>query len=116
MRAEFRVFHPREIAERIAQEYKSARGTRWRTRLVWAAGELCGPFSTAFLARCAESEDAEVRRLAASALGKAVNDLKKLSKGARNGLETTRKALERLAKDSVTQVGEYARKGLKELE
>jgi HEAT repeat protein len=115
LRPRFRVFHPREIAERIARRFGQAGGSRRQARLAWAAGELCGPFSVKFLAECAGSPEGEVRRLAASALGKAVRDLNRLSEGAADGLETALEALNRLSADEVKQVAEYARKALGEL-
>ena len=69
---ELRVVHPRELAQRLERLYVEFNDLRLRSRAVWAVGELCGEHGLGFLVRCTKSEEPTVRRLAASALGKAL--------------------------------------------
>ncbi len=103
-----RLFHPGELARRLAARYEAARGARARSRAVWATGELAGAEGLSFLCRAASSESDDLRRLAASALGKAARGLPR----ADGRLEEVRKALAALADDPASQVRQYAGKAL----
>ncbi|MFW6164498.1 MAG: RQC domain-containing protein, partial [Planctomycetota bacterium] len=111
-----RLFHPAEIARRLEQAYEDADGVRARSRAVWAAGELCGEAGLAFLNRCAGAEDANVRRLAASALGKAAAAIADRDRARDEHLARTREILAFLRNDTAPQVRQDADKALQRLE
>lgn len=112
MLPELCLFHPREIAERLVARFDKTKNSRERRRAVWAAGELCGHYGLDFLARCACSGLYEIRRLAASALGKAAGNARTESRTMAEGMEKARNALFELLKDPATQVRQYAKKSL----
>jgi ATP-dependent DNA helicase RecQ len=107
-----RLYHPAEIAARLEAKFRESREVRVQSRAVWAAGELCGEHALAFLVRSTRSETGNVRRLAASALGKvaAAARLAGIARGA--GAVQARAALTALLADTAPQVAEYARKAL----
>lgn len=107
-----RIYHPREIAERLVLKFDKATESRERARSVWAMGELGAQYGIAFLIRCAASEEANVRRLAASAMGKVAAVVGVESKNIAIELEEARQALHRLAEDPAPQVRQYAKKSL----
>ena len=109
---ELRLFHPHAVAERLAERFETANGVREKARAVWAAGELCERHGLAFLARCAQSEEYEVRRLAASALGKAARVARMAHA---EDLAAARAALVRLLDDPAPQVRQYAQSSLEEI-
>ncbi len=108
------LFHPREIASRLEALYNEAEGTRERSRAVWAAGELCGEHGLGFLTACSGSETGNVRRLAASALGKAAADMAARGRLAAERLARAREALTVLLSDAAPQVRQYAAKALEQ--
>jgi HEAT repeat protein len=107
-----RLYHPGEIAARLEARFRESEDVRVRSRAVWAAGELCGEHALAFLVRCTGSETDNVRRLAASALGK-VADAARLAGVAHNeALAQARAALTALLNDPAPQAAQYAAKAL----
>ena len=110
--AELRLYHPGEIAQRIERLYAGLDAVRPKARAVWAAGELCGANGVEFLVRCAASPEFEVRRLAASALGKALAAVHDETMARANVLESARESLKRLLTDANPQVAQYAAKAL----
>jgi hypothetical protein len=110
--AELRLYHPRGIAQRIDLLYAGLDAVRPKARAVWAAGELCGAHGVEFLVRCAASPEFEVRRLAASALGKALAAVHDETTARASVLESARESLKRLLTDANPQVAQYAAKAL----
>jgi ATP-dependent DNA helicase RecQ len=107
-----RLYHPAEIAARLEARFRQSDDVREQSRAVWAAGELCGEHALVFLVRCARSEADNVRRLAASALGK-VGAAARLAGVARSEAAVqARAALTALLQDSASQVSQYAEKAL----
>jgi len=111
---ELRLFHPREIASWLEKEFQTADSARAKARCVWAAGELGGRFSLAFLAGIADSPESELRRLSASALGKAARAIRAEDQSLSEALESARQALLALQNDPAPQVRQYAEKALLE--
>jgi predicted transcriptional regulator len=110
--AALRLYHPAEVAARLEAEFRESSEVRVQSRAVWAAGELCGEHALAFLVRSARSETGNVRRLAASALGK-VGAAARLAGIARSACAVqARAALAALLTDTAPQVAEYAEKAL----
>jgi len=112
MLAELRLFHPREIAARLAEQFERTESSRVQARAVWAAGELCESYALAFLLRTAQSRQDNLRRLTASALGKVAAAWKSEGDAHRLALEQARQVLAKLAQDPAPQVREYAQKAL----
>ena len=111
---ELRLYHPREIALRLGARFDAADTETEQSRAVWAAGELCGEYGLALLVRCARHPTQNVRRLAASALGKVVAGARVGSTARREALVQAREALVALKADAVPQVRQYAEKALDE--
>jgi HEAT repeat protein len=109
-----RLYHPAEVAARLAARFDASGDVRERSRAAWAAGELCGQHGLALLARCTRSETPNVRRLAASALGKVAGGARTAAIAHREGLTLARQALEALVHDAAPQVRQYAEKALAE--
>ena len=107
-----RLYHPAEIAARLEAKFRESADVRVQSRAVWAAGELCGEHALAFLVRCTRSETDNVRRLAASALGKvaAAARLAGIARG--ETLVQARAALTALLHDPAIQAAQYAAKAL----
>ncbi len=104
-----RLFHPAQVTARLESAYDRSSEPRAKKRAVWAAGELGGADALPFLIASASSDVADVRRIAASAIGKAVPQ----TKGDASMLASrARRALEQLAKDPAPQVCQYARKAI----
>jgi len=110
MLPQLRLFHPREVAKRLVSSFDGSEVHRVRARAVWAAGELCGRHGIAFLQRCAGSDQADIRRLAASALGKVAATIGREDAAA--GMGEVREILLQLAGDTAPQVSQYAAKSL----
>ena len=106
------LFHPSEIAARLERRCGESDSARERARAVWAAGELCGEHGVPFLVRGAGSEDANVRRLAASALGKVASDVAGGAEARAAALARAREILTFLLNDTVAQVREHAQSAL----
>ncbi len=115
MVAEMRIFQPHEIARRLAARYEQLAESRERSRAVWVIGELCGVCGVAFLSRCARSSEANVRRLAASALGKALPVEGDEAEAAGTVMALAKEALQLLTHDEASQVRQYARNALDRL-
>ncbi|MFC1588228.1 RecQ family ATP-dependent DNA helicase [Planctomycetota bacterium] len=111
MLPKLRRYHPGEVARRLASQFDTS-GDSVRTRAVWAAGELCGPYGLDFLNRCACCDDTNHRRLAASALGKIAKTINLEAKSIADNLEKARQALLKLSADPAPQVSQYAKKAL----
>ena len=112
MRPTFNIFHPREVAERLISSFNRTEDTRKRSHVVWAVGELCGQHGLPFLIRCASSEVVNIRRLAASALGKVGEAMGAEPKTAADDMKRAQQALVELMKDDAVQVRQYAKKAL----
>ena len=110
-----RLFHPQEVAERLIASFDSSKSSRVRARAVWVAGELCGQHAISFLVCCASCEDGKVRRLAASALGKAVTAARSQLSGVYGAVTNARRTLLRLAEDPAPKVAQYAAKSLRQI-
>jgi ATP-dependent DNA helicase RecQ len=110
-----RLFHPREVAARLATWYDATTELKEQSRAVWLMGELCGENGLAFLVRRLKDPAANVRRLAASAVGKVVAGLR-ASDGPRHDVTAwAREVLAPLAQDDpAPQVRQYAAKALTE--
>jgi ATP-dependent DNA helicase RecQ len=108
---ELRLYNPRAIAERLVIKFHGSESGRARARAIWAAGELCGQHGIPLLLHGARSDQTNIRRLAASALGKVAGSAGE-SGAMTVELEQARQALEALLSDSATQVREYAKKSL----
>jgi len=111
---ELRLYHPREIALRLGARFDAADTEAAQSRAVWAVGELCGEYGLALLVRCAGHKTPNVRRLAASALGKVVAAARISSTARREALVQAREALLALKADEAPQVRQYAEKALDE--
>ena len=111
---ELRLYHPREVAQRLGARFDAADTEAAQSRAVWAVGELCGEYGLAFLVRCAGHKTPNVRRLAASALGKVVAAARISSTARREALVQAREALLTLKADETPQVRQYAEKALDE--
>jgi len=109
---ELRLYHPREVAARIEQRYAASAGLSERSRAVWALGEVCGEEGLALLVRCLSAEEPNVRRLAASAVGKVVARARSASGARRDIIREARLALHALRDDPAPQVRQYAEKAL----
>ena len=109
---ELRLYHPREVAARIEQRYAASAGLRERSRAVWALGEVCGEEGLALLVQCLSAEEPNVRRLAASAVGKVVARAGSASSARRDTIREARLALHALRDDPAPQVRQYAEKAL----
>jgi ATP-dependent DNA helicase RecQ len=107
-----RLYHPREVVARLAARFGASREIREQSRAVWAAGELGGEFALAFLLDSARSQTPNVRRMAASALGKIAPAIRTAAIAHGEALAQIRLALEFLVNDAAPQVAEYARKSL----
>ena len=109
-----KLFHPKELAARLAARYGSRKGVRERSRAVWAVGELCGEFGLPFLIRWLRTDDDSVRCLAASAIGKVVGAADRQGRDIREQLRQAHEALVALKGDPAPQVRQYAAKALDE--
>ena len=109
---ELRLYHPREVAARIEQRYAASAGLKERSRAVWALGELCGEEGLALLVQCLSAEEPDVRRLAASAVGKVVARARSANGARRDTIREARLALHALRHDAAPQVRQYAEKAL----
>ena len=110
-----RLYHPREVANRLVSRFDASESDRVRARAVWGAGELCGQHAVDFLIRCATCDDPDIRRFAASGLGKAVRSMRGESKRIASCVDRARQALQTLAKDPADKVRQYAAVSLSQL-
>jgi RecQ family ATP-dependent DNA helicase len=108
---DLRLYHPRALATRLTARYAASGDLREQSRAAWALGELCGEYALEFLINCTRAEAPNVRRIAASALGKVGASI--VSHEHRQAeLARARQALAALAADPAPQVREYAEKAL----
>ena len=107
-----RLYHPRELVARLAARFDDSADVRGQSRAVWAAGELGGEAALAFLLAAARSATPNVRRMAASALGKVAAAIRTGSIARREAVAQVRTALLALSQDAAPQVAQYARKSL----
>jgi HEAT repeat protein len=107
-----RLYHPREVVVRLAAGFEASAEVREQSRAVWAAGELGGEAALAFLLRCARSETPNVRRMAASALGKVAQAVRTATLAHGEATAQIRLALQLLVNDATPQVAQYALKSL----
>ncbi len=109
-----RRFHPADVVRALVQRFKEAPSVRSRSRAVWLAGEFGDVGAVPFLAFCTTHTDSNVRRLAASALGKIGDTLHRAAAGQARLASQARQALEDLAADDgVGQAAQYAAKALR---
>jgi len=111
-----RLYHPGALAARLEQALRASDDVRVQSRAVWAAGELGGEHALALLIGCTQSETANVRRLAASALGKVGAAARTSARPRGDALAQARTALQALLGDDAPQVRQYARKSLAQFE
>ena len=109
---DLRMFHPRAVAARLTAAFDAAEDVRERSQAVWAVGELCGEHGVEFLVRAMQSDMPNVRRLAASAMGKVVGEARAAAPIRRGGFAEAHAVLERLLQDDTPQVRQYAEKAL----
>jgi hypothetical protein len=107
-----RLYHPAAMIARLEAAFNASDDVRVQSRAVWAAGELGGESALAFLVRCARSETVNVRRLAASALGKVAAASRLAGIARQEAIVAARRVLTALAGDAAPQVAQYARKSL----
>jgi HEAT repeat protein len=100
------------LASRLEARYADARELREQSRAVWALGELCGEHALEFLISCTQAEAPNVRRLAASALGKVAGAAYVTNVYRQDIFPRAQRALAALAADPAPQVREYAAKAL----
>ena len=104
------MFHPCEVAQRFQAQYDVSTDARVRARAVWAVGEVCGRDGLAFLIACCQALSPDVRRLAASALGKVAKSAR--SRGG-DLMGRACELLQTLSDDENPQVRQYAQRSLK---
>ena len=104
------LYHPTRILKWLERAYEHASELHIRKRAAWAAGELGDLHAILFLIVAASSEAADVRRIAASAIGKIARRYTEC--GAPLLLARARHTLEQLLHDDAPQVADYARKAL----
>ncbi len=109
---DLRLYHPRDVAARIKEQFAASAEVRERSRAVWALGELCGDEGLAFLVECLGADEPNVRRLAASAVGKVAAAARAAREARREVFQEARRALAALADDPAPQVRQYAEKAL----
>ena len=114
--ADLRMYHPREIISRLEAHYAAATELRAQSRAVWIAGEAGGEEALPFLIRCAKAEAYNVRRLAATAIGKVAAGLHRTSAARDGTVGLARQALVLLTADAEPQVRQYAGKALEEFQ
>ncbi len=112
---DLRLYHPREVAARIQGRYAASDEVRVRSRAVWALGEVCGEEGLALLVECLSAAEPNVRRLAASAVGKVIARTRSASGAGRDTIREARLALHALRDDPAPQVRQYAEKALGQL-
>ncbi|MCD6328340.1 RecQ family ATP-dependent DNA helicase [bacterium] len=111
---ELRLFHPKELAQRLFQAFQTHQEDRAHARVVWVLGELCGQYALSFLVDCASSDEANIRQLAASALGKIAKGVYSDGRSIAPDMMRARESLVRLTRDLETQVRQYAENSLRE--
>ena len=109
---DLRLYHPRALAARLTARYAASGELREQSRAVWALGELCGEYALEFLINCTRAEAPNVRRIAASALGKVAGAVHATDVYRQDTFPRAQQALAALAADPAPQVREYAAKAL----
>jgi ATP-dependent DNA helicase RecQ len=109
---DLRLYHPRALASRLEARYAASHELREQSRAVWALGELCGEYALGFLIDCTRAEAPNVRRLAASALGKVAGAAYVTNVYRQESFPRAQQALAALAADPAPQVRQYAEKAL----
>jgi len=99
-----RRFHPAGVVRALAQRFAEAAGVRPRSRAVWLAGEFGDVRAVPFLVFCTTHEDGNVRRLAASALGKIAHALRQTAADHAQLADHARQALESLATSATARL------------
>jgi len=107
---DLRMFHPRLALAELEARFDADDQPRTMARAVWAAGELNDACALDFLLRAAGSASANVRRLAASGIGKLAGAVRTGADAAGALPDQARSALRRLMKDEAPQVRQYAEK------
>ena len=114
MLPKLRLFHPKEVATRLSEKFYACTDNRVRARVVWTMGELCGQYTLSFLVDCASSEVPNIRRLAASAIGKVAKSVSSGARASATDMEQAKRMLLKLMDDPDVEVRESAKKSLKE--
>ena len=105
-----RLFNPGELARRLGVRYAAGGNVRERSRAIWVAGELCDAEALPFLVECANSDETNVRRLAASAMGKILGRCRRGKGETESHTTAAAEALQELSHDPAPQVRQYALK------
>jgi len=108
------LFDSKRVVKALSARYAAGDGRR-QARAVWAAGELGGPEALALLLEAAGSDSPNVRRLAASAMGKVATQLCARGRSVADGMTDAHRALQRLLDDPAVQVRQYAEKAIAQL-
>ena len=82
--------------------------------MVWTLGELCGQYTLNFLIGCASSEATDIRRLAASAIGKVARGVSSDARASATDMERAKQVLLKLMDDPGVQERQYAKKSLRQ--
>lgn len=106
-----RTYHPAVVFARLERAYGENVSVRARSRIVWAVGELCAEHALAFLTGATADPQPNLRRVAASALGKVARHLA-TTDGLPAQFAAARQALHRLGDDPAAQVRQYAASAL----
>ena len=114
MLPKLRLFHPKEVAARLRERFYASNDSRVDARVVWTMGELCGQYALSFLVDCASSEVTNIRRLAASAIGKVARRVSYDVRASGTDMKRAKQALLKLTDDDGVQVRQYAKKSLRE--
>ncbi len=106
-----RLFNPRHVAACLESPVLIG-SPQTRARAFWILGEVCGLHGLNLIVRAAADQEVNVRRLAASALGKAVAEQCAAMLLLRREAAAVRQVLQTLVADTNPQVSQYARKSL----
>lgn len=110
---ELDCINPEVVYNTIMSILNKTHNHKTHARLVWAVGELCGSLGLPFLIESASSENYNIRRLTASAIGKVVSSIQSDDYDIED-INNAKQALLRLSDSPEPQVRQYAKKSLKQ--